>query len=133
MYDLLIIGAGPAGMAAASTAAQHGLTVAVLDEQPAPGGQIYRGITETGPRRAAILGPDYLEGAALAEGLATSRADVIQGAVVWDIDTGNPFTVTYSCIGTPAQLTARALILATGALERPVPIPGWTLPGLLVL
>ena len=131
MYDLLIIGAGPAGMAAASTAAQHGLTVAVLDEQPAPGGQIYRGITETGPRRAAILGPDYLEGAALAEGLATSRADVIQGAVVWDICTGIPLTVTYSCNGAPAHLNARALILATGALERPVPIPGWTLPGVM--
>ena len=131
MYDLLIIGAGPAGMAAASTAAQHGLTVAVLDEQPAPGGQIYRGITETGPRRAVILGTDYLEGAALAEGLAASRADVIQGAAVWDICTGIPFTVTYSCNGAPAHLNARALILATGALERPVPIPGWTLPGVM--
>lgn len=131
MHDLLIIGAGPAGMAAAATAARHGLTVAVLDEQPAPGGQIYRGITETGPRRAAILGPDYLEGAALADALAASGAEVIHGAVVWDVEAGNPFTVTYSVNGVATRITARALILATGALERPVPIPGWTLPGVM--
>lgn len=131
MHDLLIIGAGPAGMAAAATAARHGLAVAVLDEQPAPGGQIYRGITEAGPRRAAILGPDYLEGAALAEGLAASEVDVISGATVWDLEVGPQFTATYSQNGAPAQITARALILATGALERPVPIPGWTLPGVM--
>lgn len=131
MHDLLIIGAGPAGMAAAATAARHGLTVAVLDEQPAPGGQIYRGITETGQRRAAILGPDYLEGAALADALATSGAEVIHGAVVWDVEAGNPFTVTYSVNGVATRITSRALILATGALERPVPIPGWTLPGVM--
>ena len=42
--DLAIVGAGPAGMAAAVEAAEHGLSVAVLDDQPEPGGQIYRGI-----------------------------------------------------------------------------------------
>ena len=61
-YDVAIIGAGPSGMAAAITAANRGLSVVVLDEQPEPGGQIYRGIERvaaTRPRHLEWLGPDY--------------------------------------------------------------------------
>jgi len=69
MHDLAIIGAGPAGMAAAATACAHGLSVAVLDEQPRPGGQIYRDVERAGGARGAILGADYRAGAPLVEGL----------------------------------------------------------------
>ena len=41
-YDIIVIGAGPAGMASATTAAKYGAKVLLLDDQPAPGGQIYR-------------------------------------------------------------------------------------------
>ncbi len=64
-FDLVIVGAGPAGLAAAITAAAHGLKVAVIDEQAEPGGQIYRGIESVAARRPAhfaILGPDYAAG-----------------------------------------------------------------------
>ena len=53
--DLVIVGAGPAGLAAAAAAAAHGLQVLLLDENPEPGGQIYRGLPSSPPSRRAIL------------------------------------------------------------------------------
>jgi len=67
--ELAIIGGGPAGMAAAARAAALGVDTIVLDEQPAPGGQIYRAIETVQASRAddlRILGEEYAEGAALA-------------------------------------------------------------------
>lgn len=130
--DLAIIGAGPAGMAAAVAADAAGLSVAILDEQPSPGGQIYRAITAGGAARGAILGQDYLRGAGLAEALARSGARHLAGATVWRIDrAGEGLRVVHSRDFRAAVLDARALVLATGALERPVPLPGWTLPGVM--
>jgi len=57
--DVAVIGAGPAGLAAATRAADAGLSVVLLDEQDAVGGQIYRGIERSDARRRTILGPDY--------------------------------------------------------------------------
>lgn len=127
--DLLILGAGPAGMAAAAEAAGAGLSVAILDEQARPGGQIYRDVTAVPEARAAILGPDYLAGRKLAEGLADPRIRLIAGATVWKIDPDR--SVAYSVEGRAARVRGRRLLIATGALERPVPIPGWTLPGVM--
>lgn len=130
--DLIVIGAGPAGMAAAAEAAGLGLSVTVLDEQPAAGGQIYRAVTQGGARRGAILGQDYLDGAGLAQAMLASGARHVTGAVVWNIEPDDQgITVTWSQDGRAAQMRAARLILATGALERPVPIPGWTLPGVM--
>ena len=72
--DLIVIGAGPAGMAAAAEAAGLGLSVTVLDEQPAAGGQIYRAVTQGGALRGARLGQDYLDGAGLAQAMLASGA-----------------------------------------------------------
>lgn len=135
MHDLAIIGAGPAGMAAAATACAHGLRVAVLDEQPRPGGQIYRDVERAGGARGAILGADYRAGAPLAAGLravagsAETGADYLPGATVWAIEEG--FRISYTQEGRGAQLSAGRILLATGALERPMPLPGWTLPGVM--
>lgn len=127
--DLVIIGAGPAGMAAARVAAEHGLSVIVLDEQPRPGGQIYRDVDCVTPARAAILGKDYTVGAKLTAGLAHSRITHICGAVVWSIEDGT--RVLYTVQGRASAVTGRRILLATGALERPMPVPGWTLPGVM--
>lgn len=130
--DLIVIGAGPAGMAAATEAAGLGLSVTVLDEQTSAGGQIYRAVTGAGAGRGAILGQDYLDGAGLAQAMQSSGARHVTGAVVWNIEPdGKGITVTWSQDGRAAQMRAARLILATGALERPVPIPGWTLPGVM--
>jgi thioredoxin reductase len=67
-HDLVVIGAGPAGMSAALTAASYGLKTLLLDEQLRAGGQIYRNITAVPPSVAALLGPDYRHGETLAKG-----------------------------------------------------------------
>ena len=65
-YQLVVIGAGPAGMAAAQTAARHGVQVAVIDEQDQPGGQIYRRVDASPLPNPGLLGQDYLYGRQLA-------------------------------------------------------------------
>jgi len=127
--DLLVIGAGPAGLAAAATAARHGADVTLLDEQRRPGGQIYRDVDRSGARRAAILGADYLHGARLTGDLRDAAVTHLDGAVVWAVEDG--FRVSYTREGRGAQIGATMVILATGALERPMPVPGWTLPGVM--
>ncbi len=130
--DLIIIGAGPAGQAAAVEASSHGLSVMVLDEQSQPGGQIYRNITrnaDNGSKLRDILGRDYMRGAALAREFAKAEIDYRPGASVWQVDPN--CAVSFSHNGTASQVTGRRLLIATGAQERPVAIPGWTLPGVM--
>ncbi|MGI4861049.1 MAG: NAD(P)/FAD-dependent oxidoreductase, partial [Janthinobacterium lividum] len=127
--DVVVIGAGPAGLAAATRAARAGLSVVVLDEQDAVGGQIYRAIERSDSRRRAILGPDYAAGAVLAGAFAESGARHIPHASVWQVTRER--AVHYLKDGKVASFDAQRVILATGALERPFPIPGWTLPGVL--
>ena len=128
-HDLVIVGAGPAGMSAAIMARTCGLRTLVIDEQPRPGGQIYRNVTAVAPTVSRLLGPDYRHGAGLAEQLACCGADVHSGAGVWDI--ARDLRVTVQRAGATYQVHAPQLLLASGAMERPSPIPGWTLPGVL--
>lgn len=135
--DLLIVGAGPAGLAAATSAAKLGVETLLLDEQQAPGGQIYRAITETPVQNRAILGEDYWHGASLVEPFKQSGAHYQPGATVWAIanhtasDAAQGFEVGYSVAGQARMMHAKHILLATGAQERPFPIPGWTLPGVM--
>ncbi len=128
--DLLIVGAGPAGMTAAITARHHGLDVLVVDDQPAPGGQIWRSV-EMARARDEILGPSYSEGRAVAEVFRTCGARYEPGAKLWQVEPG--YRAFYSLGETPRVVEAGSIILATGAQERPVPFPGWTLPGVLTV
>jgi len=128
-HDLVVIGAGPAGIAAASTAAKLGLSCVVLDEQPAAGGQIWRNVATASPARRALLGPDYAAGRAPVDALAASGAEFLAGALAWDV--ARDLTVTALRDGRAFQVRAPQLIAATGALERASPVPGWTLPGVM--
>jgi len=128
-FDVIIIGAGPAGMAAALTARQLGLHTLLLDEQAAPGGQIYRNVLGVQPAVGTLLGPDYVHGGALAHALADSGVTAWFGALVWDVSAEG--VVTGLRDGQSFQVQAPQLIAATGALERASPMPGWTLPGVL--
>lgn len=128
-YDLTIVGAGPAGLAAATSAARLGLDTVLLDEQPAPGGQIYRAITETPVGDRAVLGEDYWHGAELVEPFRQSGAQYVPGTTVWSLSREREIGI--SVAGAARLIQARHVILATGALERPFPIPGWTLPGVM--
>jgi octopine oxidase subunit A len=127
MVDLAVIGAGPAGMAAAVLAAELGLETVLIDEQGSPGGQIYRAIERAEP--GSPLGTDYLAGRPLVTALRASHVDHRPGTTLWHVDPeGALFLET---AGRTETLAARRVLLATGALERPVPIPGWTLPGVM--
>lgn len=128
-YDVAVIGAGPAGMAAAAETARAGLSTVLLDEQASPGGQIYRSIEQADPNRLAILGEDYAAGRKLAEEFRASGATCLFGATVWNVDRDRQ--IDYSRSGRSAQLSSSALIVASGAIERPTPMPGWTLPGVV--
>ena len=131
-FDYLIVGAGPAGLAAAATAAALGIRAAVIDEQPEPGGQIYRGIESVATKRPAhlvVLGPDYAAGLDLVKTFRAGKAEYLPNTSVWQIDgERNVFTRE---AGRTARIAAKQVLIAAGAMERPVPIPGWTLPGVM--
>jgi NADPH-dependent 2,4-dienoyl-CoA reductase/sulfur reductase-like enzyme len=103
--------------------------VVLLDEQEAVGGQIYRAIERSDAQRRTILGPDYAAGSALASGFARSGARYVPNASVWQVTRER--SVHYLKDGKVGSFEARRVVLATGALERPFPIPGWTLPGVM--
>lgn len=127
-FDLAVVGAGPAGMAAALEARAAGLSVLVVDENPAPGGQVFRA-AEAAARDPA-LGPDLAPGLALIQAFRGCGAAYRPANALWHLDP----EAGLLCLAGPAgaeEATARRVVLATGAQERPVPIPGWTLPGVM--
>jgi len=128
-YDCAIVGAGPAGLAAADVLGAEGCKVALLDEQPAAGGQIYRGIATADAKRRQVLGEDYAAGAALLGALAHDSVGHLAEATVWEVAAER--RISYSVNGKAQSLKASQILIATGATERPMPFPGWTLPGVM--
>src|SRR5690606_3749794 len=109
--DLAVVGAGPAGLAAATIAARAGLTVELFDEQPAPGGQIYRAVETAPAGRKALLGADYAAGSALTAAFRASGAGYRAGALVWNLE-ATP-SLDFSQDGRSQQCRARAVVIAT--------------------
>jgi NADPH-dependent 2,4-dienoyl-CoA reductase/sulfur reductase-like enzyme len=101
----------------------------VFDEQPAPGGQIYRAIESTPLRDPELLGRDYWYGKSLVEALRREAIDYRPGHMVWQLTRDGEVGVLAD--ETVELLHAQRIILATGAQERSFPIPGWTLPGVM--
>jgi thioredoxin reductase len=128
-YDVVVIGAGPAGLAAAATAAGAGLSTLLLDENAGPGGQVWRAITSTPVTTRALLGADYWAGDEIVQAARTSGAEILHRATVWSLDRNLEIGVSIG--GGSAFIGAKRVIIATGAQERPFPIPGWTLPGVM--
>ena len=128
-YQLAIIGAGPAGLTAATTAAAGGLEVALFDEQPAPGGQIYRAIESADEAQKRRLGNEYRRGQGLAEAFQSSGCDYFPGTRVWSLSRRREIGLTRG--GESRFVSAGRVLVAVGAVERPVPFPGWTLPGVM--
>ncbi|MRI33852.1 FAD/NAD(P)-binding oxidoreductase [Endozoicomonas sp. OPT23] len=128
-FDIAIIGAGPAGMAAAVTASKTGVSVVVLDEKSSAGGQIYRKVTSSPLENPEILGPDYIKGKALVEQFDDCSAEKYYGASVWHV--GDNGEVLFSRDGQTHSLTAKEVLICCGAMERPFPVPGWHLPGVM--
>lgn len=133
--DVLVVGAGPAGMAAAATTAQLGVATMLVDEQPALGGQIYRNVDAHPGDTAGVSAADWACGTALANEFRASGAIHRPGTQVWQLDPSRDGVCrVYVTDGERADaIDARRVLLATGAMERPVPIPGWTLPGVMTV
>lgn len=129
LYDLVVIGAGPAGLAAATLASQVGAKTLLVDENAAVGGQIYRGIGTTPLQNRELLGEDYWKGTGLQDAFLASSSAYFPSATVWQLSP--ELELGISSGGRTAMVRARRVVMATGALERPFPIPGWTLPGVM--
>jgi NADPH-dependent 2,4-dienoyl-CoA reductase/sulfur reductase-like enzyme len=116
-FDVLVIGGGPAGMAAAGRAAEFGVRVGLLDDNPTFGGQIWRGGSEDG-------------NAAKWTGLLRD-ADVTKLYGKRVFDQPEPGVLLAEGANDICELRYRNLVLATGARERFLPFPGWTLPNVM--
>jgi NADPH-dependent 2,4-dienoyl-CoA reductase/sulfur reductase-like enzyme len=127
-WDVLVVGAGPAGMLAAATAAENGLEVILLDEQDRPGGQIYRSVGASGSDRHFLEPEDRRAGLQTVERFLKSGAEYSPGATVWFAEPGR---VICSIGGESREIRTNIMVVATGAMERPVPFDGWTLPGVM--
>jgi NADPH-dependent 2,4-dienoyl-CoA reductase/sulfur reductase-like enzyme len=124
--DVLVIGGGPAGIAAATEIARLGGDVVMVDENPRPGGQIWRHRVASG-RPASSL-PKAAQRAI--EAFTRSGAQARYGATVFDLDTSGAARVEIE--GRAIHIhPRRGTILCTGSRERFLPFPGWTLPGVM--
>ncbi len=128
-YDVVVLGGGPAGLSAASAAAEQGKSVILLDEQAKPGGQIYRNAEGVTARVSGILGATHAKGSALAKRFRLSGAAYEPGVSVWSLTPG--FEVAASSSSHTKVFAAERLVIALGAMERPMPCSGWTRPGVL--
>ncbi len=123
--EVLVVGAGPAGISAATAAATHGRKVIVLDDNPSDGGQIWRqGTASGGTETDAVKARTRTE-------FINSGAELLAGRRVVHAPRPGLFT---TILDTPLGAVQETfawdrLILATGARERFLPFPGWTLPG----
>lgn len=133
--DLAIIGAGPAGLNAACVAAEAGVSVCVLDERSETGGQYFKPRCD-GYRGTFPADDQHRRGDALRQRAKASGAAIRCGQTVWFArasEDGTSFELRSDGTGGQTRITARAVILASGAMERPAMIPGWTRPGVMTI
>jgi D-hydroxyproline dehydrogenase subunit alpha len=146
VFDLAVVGAGPAGLSAAVAAAERGLRVALVDGAAQTGGQYWRHPDE---RHLASYAHPESTGhhhwkhyrdlrAKLHRAVERGGLVHVAGRHVWRIDRGDTLllrtTAAYEADAVaPAERTIRAerIVLATGAYDRQLPVPGWTIPGVM--
>jgi NADPH-dependent 2,4-dienoyl-CoA reductase/sulfur reductase-like enzyme len=121
---IAIIGAGPAGLAAAKVASEMGAEVIVLDSAPRPGGQYWR-------HRDGVQGYKSHRASGYFDAVINSRnVTYIHGAQVWSATRNkSSITLNYLQSGVEKTITVEKLILTTGAYDRSIPFTGWELPG----
>ena len=122
--DILVVGAGAGGLSAAISARRAGASVVVVDERHRAGGQYYKQSAD-GPE----LDAQQAEGAVLVSEAEETGAEILCGAEIWGAFDGLLFTGQYGKMALIAR--PKVAIIAAGAFERPVMVPGWTLPGVM--
>ena len=129
--DLVVLGAGPAGVAAANVASKEGAEVVIIDENSSAGGQIYRAPPKEYQPQNSFKSDEFREGEKQRNILENSNITALFKHRVWSVSSD----LVVSTVG-PNGLSswhARSLIIANGALERIIPFPGWTIPGVIGL
>ncbi|PZN96273.1 MAG: hypothetical protein DCF31_03970 [Alphaproteobacteria bacterium] len=123
--DVLVIGAGPAGLSAALVARRAGLNVLLVDERGSAGGQYYKQ-----PDIAGMpIDAQATEGAALIARVQAAGVEILSETTVWGAFAGLEFAASRG--GAAFRIRPRAVVVATGAQETAWPVPGWTLPGVM--
>ena len=128
---IAIVGAGPAGMAAAGVLAAHGVRPVLLDEASEPGGQVWRRLDDDATA-TALLGREarkYRRVHAAFAGVR-DRVDYRPDTLAWTVSDD---TIHFATAGRAGTERFDALLLATGATDRLLPVPGWTTPGVFAL
>ena len=125
--DVLIIGAGPAGLAAAKELAKDNLKIILVDERKSMGGQYFKQPAEKFEIPISELDAQFLEGRAIIDAVKKTNIEVITNTKIWgafDADHLLGYNDENRFV-----FKAKNLVIATGAYERGIPIPNWTLPG----
>jgi len=126
--DLLVIGAGPAGLAAAQAAASRGAKTVVLDERPQSGGQFFKPLASS-QHTDAPVDTQFAAGLSLVAAAKSAGAAIHQDASVWGAYAADEVSAVVD--GRARVYRPRQLVIAPGAYERPAPFAGWTLPGVM--
>lgn len=143
IFDVAVIGAGPAGLAAAGEAASAGVSVVLIDAATQPGGQYWRHADE---RHETGEPGRWHHGWKTYESLARElRVHIDDGAIeycpsthVVSVENGGPFTLQTAPVQEAAgsrsgltSISARRVVLCPGTYDRQLPVPGWTIPGVM--
>ncbi len=129
-YDLIVIGAGPAGLSAAIQAAKNGVKVAVFDENKSPGGQLFKQIHKffgSKEHKAKVRG--FRIGQELLKEAEQTGVMVHLNAIVMGLYNNKEIMVNEN--DQTNHYKADSIIIATGARENMIPFEGWTLPGVM--
>ena len=133
MSAVVIVGAGPAGIRAAQTLAAHGLRPCLVDEALQGGGQVYRRAPGNFQRPAnQLYGFEARKAQAVHQTLdaMSAQIDYRPDTLVWNAEDGHLHTLSQQRVST---VQYDRLLIATGATDRTLPVPGWTLPGVYSL
>lgn len=125
--DVLVIGGGAAGLCAAIAARRSGATTLLLDERRVPGGQYFK--QTSAELNSSPLDAQQKQGSDLVEETHASGVDVLQEVEVWGAFSGPKIFAGHN--GGALIVEPKATIVATGAYERPIMVPGWDLPGVM--
>ncbi len=129
-YEVIIVGAGPAGLSAAIEAASYGLKVAVFDENDRPGGQLFKQIHKFfGSEEHKAKERGFRIGEQLLSEAEEKGVEVVLNSVVMGIFGNREVSVWKE--GKVEHYRANAIVIATGASENAIAFPGWTLPGVM--
>jgi hydrogen cyanide synthase HcnB len=132
--DIAVIGGGPGGISAASTAAQYGASVALIDEGTGIGGKVFQNLPEKGSGLYSTLERQFADRMFRQWKSHAGSIQLISSAQVWHIhDHVIHLAPSGNKLVAPSSIRSEKIILAEGAMERHIPFPDWTIPGVISL